>query len=223
MPDIPIDAGILIGISLTAVIMTLLTTMFILHKVLKSPEFRMRMKRKKWVYALLKNRLGELKDHLIPLDSINGTDNSFKIGKGIYFWRAQDKFGRQTAFPYRRKLGAIYRFGHSWPEAFAAQSMSSTGYTAEDMERIIESRVEENIIEAMRKKTGPLVLLALISLASLGGVIYVAATAYHPPTVAGQNSGTGSTSTTTVLTCPAGKHIIADYGNGTVICGVGVT
>lgn len=183
------------------------TTFVLAINALRRPETRFKLKRTKWVYALLSDALGELREHLVPLKEIqNSPTHSFKIGVGTYFWRPTDKQNRPTVFPYKRKLAAIYKRGIPFPEAFANESLSALGgYSAEEFTTIIESKVEENIVAAMRPRitNQVLIMCGIILIAVIGSSIYIISL------INGLPHGTAIVPTVgvhnTTATCPVGQ------------------
>lgn len=192
---VDVDPGLLIGLVLATTFFGMLFFGFFIIAV-RRPEFRAKMSRKKWVYAIVRNALGELKEHLIDLEIIQKSPTrSFKIGTGTYFWRPQDKKGRQTVFPYKKHLAAIFQRGIPFPEAFSEESLSALGgYTSEEFTSIIESKVEENIVAAMRPKNLPYaIMIGILLIAIIASTVYLG---FSIGTIGTTHAGTGGTTST---------------------------
>lgn len=174
--QVPIDAYQLISLVVIAAVTSLLSFGLIIGKM-RSPTFRLRIGRQNWVYAIMANKIGELKEVIIPMNHIENTSYAFSVGKGTYFWRTKDKLGRPTVFPYKKKMAAIYSRGMPFPEAFADESLASLGgYTAEEFTNILESEVEKNIVEAMRPKTIPFAVILGLLIIVIIAIVYMGIT-----------------------------------------------
>ena len=137
MPTIEVDLVFFVLETIFALLMVPFIIGFLVYKGYKSPEFWLRLRKKDWVYLLIRNPMMKLLVVAFPLDKM-GADGELTVFNRTYFWKEKyyretrpneapdPKNGLPTVFGYKKKVGAVYDWNDPYPQVWVpGNSLSS--------------------------------------------------------------------------------------------------
>ncbi len=178
MPTIEVD----IGLYLFSIIIAFFALPFILgwgfYKSYKNPEFWLKLRRKEYVYMLMRTLLGILKQVVIPLDRI-GENGEFTVFKGRkYFWAKEDpnkeKQPGNILFTWRKKPGALF----DWDDPYPQKWIPGNSLTSITDPATLDDISEMKALLMMMNADSMTKLMRLALMVSVVGLLFIAGLAF---------------------------------------------
>jgi len=146
-------------------------------KAYKTPEFWLRLRRKDWIYPLVRTPLGRLRQIAFPSDKI-GENGRIKLfgGRRTYFVRDHDELGRSTVITWRYgKPGYLYDWDDPNPQAWAPNQSLSTLTNPETISNINNNNLLKQMMMAdfFQNWMVMSVILSIIAIVIVGALAFI--------------------------------------------------
>jgi hypothetical protein len=177
MPTIEIDITFFLVETILVFVLTPISFFIVIRHAYKNPEFWLRLRKKGYVYGLIRNLLGRFVQVVVPLDRI-GSDGEFKMFNRTYYWINKDpKDGTPVVMAWKKSVAAIYDWNDPYPQKFvpgnSLTSMTDPGMLdslgeAKDFKMMLNA---DALTRLMRLGMVVSVIAAMISIGAVIGLV----------------------------------------------------